>query len=234
MISATYARFARIVGSKKTKMNYILYKAENVENGWVYIGSTTSTIEERKKDHLQKAINGTGYEFQNDINTYGEEAFKWEQIDTAVSYNELAKKEKEYIIKYNSLENGYNADSGGGFKKTVYQYDIESGKLVNEYTCLDKASEIVKSTKQHISRACLSVNNIYKGFYWSYDYVESFIPKKDKRRKKVLYYDFEAEIVQEFKSVAEASKITGISKSCIARFCRGDRKPPSNVYWEYY
>lgn len=210
-----------------------IYKAENVENGWVYIGSTTSTIEERKKDHLQKANKGTGYEFQNDINTYGEEAFKWEQIDSAVNYNELAKKEKEYIIKYDSLDNGYNADRGGGFKKTIYQYSIDNGQLIDEYTCLDNAAIVVNSTKQHISRACLSVNSIYKGFYWSYDEVQSFIPKKDKRRKKVLYYDFTAETTQEFKSVAEASKFTGVSKSCIARFCRGDRKPPNEVHWEY-
>src|SRR5690606_25091730 len=98
-----------------------------------HIGSTGDSLEKRKNDHIQKAKKGCGYKLQEAIGTYGAEAFSWEQIDTASSINELAEKEKHYIIEYDSLEKGYNADSGGGFKKNVYQYNMTDGTLIAVY-----------------------------------------------------------------------------------------------------
>lgn len=43
---------------------YKIYKAENLENGLVYIGVTASSIKERKIDHIQKANNRVGHLFQ--------------------------------------------------------------------------------------------------------------------------------------------------------------------------
>ena len=77
--------------------NKIIYKATNSVNGFVYVGATTKTIRDRKKDHLSKATSGESGKFQEAISTYGAEAFFWEQIDTASSIDELALKEKQYI-----------------------------------------------------------------------------------------------------------------------------------------
>ena len=212
---------------------YIIYKAENIDNGFVYIGATTRCIEERIKDHIQKANNDVGHLFQEAIGTFGPEAFTWEQIDTAENINELAKMEKEYILEYNSKEEGYNQDSGGGFKKTVYQYDISSGILISEFESLDVAAKSICSTKQHISRAALSVNNIYRGYYWSYDLAYKFTPNKDKRRKYVEQLGFEGETINLFHSVAEASIQTGINKSSIAKCCRNVQKSSGGYIWKY-
>ena len=138
--------------------NNIIYKVTNKETEEVYVGVTTKSIDDRKKDHLKKSKKGKSYAFQNAIATYGADAFKWEQIDTAVSTNELAKKEKEYILEYNSKEQGYNSDSGGGIQKTVYQYDMLTGVLVNKYSNLTEASATVGLNKQDLSSICLSVN----------------------------------------------------------------------------
>ena len=101
--------------------NYIIYKAVNKHNGKAYIGSTTRSIEERRRDHLAKANTGVGAAyFQEAIATYSPDAFDWEQLDTASSVDELAAKEILYIEKYNTLKDGYNSDKGGGFKKTIY------------------------------------------------------------------------------------------------------------------
>lgn len=212
-------------------MKGIIYKVENKNNGYVYVGATTKSIEERKKDHLYKAQIGQGNIFQEAISTYGTDAFNWETIDTASSTDELAQKEKQYILEYNSKKKGYNIDAGGGFKKTVYQYDLKDGKLVGQFETLQEAGQVIKTTKQHISRACLSVNKTYGGFYWSYEYLEPFKPNKDARKNKVMYYNLKEDSVQEFDSIADASRITGISKSCVARFCKGDRTPPIGFKW---
>ncbi len=48
-------------------------------------------------------------ELRKDIEKYGLENFEFEILDTASSQEELDRKQKEYIKKYNSLEpRGYN------------------------------------------------------------------------------------------------------------------------------
>ncbi|SDS18052.1 group I intron endonuclease [Polaribacter sp. KT25b] len=213
--------------------SFIIYKAENTQNGYVYVGATKKSVECRQKDHFKKSKKGKSYTFQNAIATYGADAFKWEEIDTAITTNELAKKEKEYILEYNSKEQGYNSDSGGGIQKTVYQYDILRGVLVNKYSNLTDASATIGLNKQNLSKVCLSVNKASKGFYWTYDYVERFIPLEDKRKKKVHQYNIQGEFINEFESVSEASKQTRINKSCIAKVCRGERKSSGGYLWKF-
>lgn len=213
--------------------NYIIYKAENNDNGMVYIGATTYSVEQRKLDHLERAKRGEITKFHEAISTYGAEFFQWEQIDTASSKDELAQKEKVYITEYDAKESGYNADSGGGFKKTVYQYDIATGKLIGQYECLEDAGKEVNVTKQHISRACLSVNNIYEGFYWSYEYKERFMPQKDARKKEVLKCSLDGTILEKYNSVSEASRQNNLSKTSISRVCRRERESSGGYIWKY-
>jgi len=212
--------------------NYLVYRVENKENGSVYIGATTKSIEERRRDHFQKANKATSNKFQEAISTYGTEAFYWEQIDTASSINELAQKEKEYIITYNSKEEGYNEDAGGGFKKSVYKYTLE-GNLLDTFEDLTSAGNSISTTKQHISRACLSVNKTYSGFYWSYEYKVPFVPDSDNRKKEVIQYSLDGKELAKFNSITEASKESNLSKSTISRVCRGERKKGGGYYWKY-
>lgn len=213
--------------------SFIIYKAENIENGWVYIGSTTSTIEKRKRDHIQKANNGTGHEFQEAITTYGIESFTWEQIDTAINNNELAEKEKSYILEYNAQDKGYNQDAGGGFKKSVYQYGVEDGKFITEYNCLEDAANAVSANRSSISAACLRKIIICKGFYWNYELLDVYKPESDKRTKQVSQFDINGNIINKFSSISEASNKTSINKSCIAKCCRNKRKSAGGFLWKF-
>jgi|TARA_R110002020_G_scaffold103640_3_gene242859 group I intron endonuclease len=213
--------------------NHIIYKAENTENGWVYIGSTVGSVDLRKKDHLQKAKCGSGHYFHQQIATYGPESFVWEQVDTALSSDDLAQKEKHYIEVYDSFRNGYNSDSGGGFKKTVYQYSVEDCTLVGTHDCLDSAANAVSADKKAISKACLNVNNMYNDYYWSYQYKEPFVPNSDARTKEVIQMDVEDKVIAEFKSVAEAAISSGANRSSIAKCCRNEYKSASGFKWKY-
>lgn len=218
---------------KYKKKAGIIYSVKNEITGEFYIGATTSKMDQRKNDHEQRANSGTGNDFQEAIGTYGVDAFNWEQIDVASDIDELALKEKQYILEYNSKEEGYNADSGGGFKKTVYQYELENGILIEKYDGLQEAALVINATKQDISRACLSINKTYCGFYWSYVYIEPFEPNKDLRKNKVLLYCLKENKIQEFNSVAEAYRKTGVNKSSIAKVCRGERKTAGGFVWWY-
>ena len=209
----------------------IVYKVTNQETGKSYIGVTTRTMEERKADHIKKASKGMGSYFQSAIATFGPAAFQFEQIDTATSSNELAEKEKKYILQYDSKENGYNSDSGGGFKKTVYQFDLD-GNLVASFYGLKEIESTLGHDKRRISNASITAT-VWKGSYWSYSQNNTFKPTTDSRKKKVFQYSLNGEILARYNSVADASRITGLSKTCISRCCRGERRSSSGFLWKY-
>lgn len=217
---------------ESTINTYIIYKAQNTFTSETYIGATTKSLEERRADHLQKANKKVGSYFQEAIGTYGPDAFKFEQIDTASSNDELASKEISYISEYNAFENGFNSDKGGGIKKTVYKYNLD-GSLNSTFENLTIASETISVRKQDVSRACWSVNNKLGDYLWSYQYVEPFIPREDYRRKVVVQSLLDGTVVSQFLSVAEASRETGVSKTCISRCCREERNSSGGFLWKY-
>jgi group I intron endonuclease len=214
------------------KNRKIIYKVTHKESCKSYIGSSTKSLETRKKDHLKKSKKGKSYAFQQAIATYGSEAFKWEQIDTAITIDELAQKEKECIIKYDTKENGYNRDSGGGIKKTVYQYSKGDGKLVGRYNSLQSAGNAVSAVKSTIGKACNGNSKTCKSFVWSYS---STYPTdlKDNRKKVVQQFSLDGTLITEYKSVSEASKLTGRNKTSIAKVCRGERQSCGGFSWKF-
>lgn len=210
----------------------IIYKAENTLTGEVYIGATTKSLEERKQDHIQKANKKVGSYFQEAIGTYGPEAFTWEQIDTAATNDELAAKEIKYVLENNSVDGGYNSDKGGGIKKTVYQYNLD-GTLNTTFDDLTSAGNSINVRKQDVSRACWSVNHTLGGYLWSYEYKEPFVVEPDNRKKQVVQLDLDGKEIGRYISASEASRKTGISKTCITRCCRGERNNSGGFLWEY-
>lgn len=213
-------------------INSIIYKVTNNETNKVYIGATTKSIEDRKQDHIQKSATGNDIKFHNAINTYGTDSFHWVQIDTASNADELAKKEIQYINEFNSLEQGYNSDKGGGFKKTIYKYNLD-GSLNSTFDNLTDAGKSINVRKQDISRACWSINHTLGGYLWSYEYEEPFIPRIDNRKKEVLQYNLNGNLLARYVSASEASRKTGISKTCITRCCRGERIFSGGFLWKY-
>ena len=209
----------------------IIYKVTHKASGISYIGATTKTMELRKADHVQKANKGLGGQFQEAIATQGPEAFTWVQIDTATTINELAHKEKDYIMKYDSMENGLNSDSGGGMQKSVYQYTID-GSLINTFDSLESAANAVSAYKTCIGNACTGQTKTCKGYLWTYS---STFPVGivDERKKQVGQFNLDNSFVAEYSSVAEASRSSGLSKTCISRCCRGERDHSGGYIWKY-
>lgn len=210
----------------------IVYTITNKDTLDTYVGITLNSIHQRKLDHLERARRGEKGKLFESLSAFGEEAFEFSEIDTTYSIDELAEKEKMYIKQYRENGTSLNFDAGGGIKKSVYKYNL-SGKLDAKFACLEAAAKTIDSTKQHISRACLSTNKTYKGFQWSYHYQEPFEANLDRRKRNVLQFSLDGKLIKEFNSVADASKQTGISKSCIARVCRKEREKSGGFIWMY-
>lgn len=210
--------------------NYKIYKSTNQSTSQVYIGSTTNSLYQRRLDHTERASRNEKGKFYEAISTYGAEDFEWEVVDTANNIDELAQKEKHYIIEYEANKNGYNSDSGGGFKKSVYQYDATTGEQIARFECLGDAAKAVNSSKSNIGSACLGSAKTAAGFCWSYNDMASF-KVADKRFKSVSQRSLDGQLLKEYKSIAEASRKTGINKSSIAKAVRGERKTAGGFCW---
>lgn len=219
---------------KENCNNYIVYRVVNKITDKVYIGATSQSIQQRRLDHIYKSNQASATVFQEAIATFGIDAFIWNQIDTASNQNELAEKEIQYIKDYDSFQLGYNLNKGGGgFRKKVFQYELDTGTLVGTYDNLTTASEAINVTKKSISNVCLGIDKTCKGYYWSYAFIERYIPQIDLRKKQVIQLSLEGNLLNTFDSASQASKMTGVSKSCITRCCRAERTQSKGFLWRY-
>jgi len=57
--------------------------------------------------------------------------------------------------------------------------------------------------------------------------------KVSKKRKRILQYSLDMDLINEYKSVTEASKITGINQTSIGQVARGERNKAGNYKWRY-
>lgn len=122
---------------------WIIYKV-TFPNGKVYIGQTSRSLKRRKKGHYRDVAKEAQKSGENnkfhlallkhspDINDLGT---TWEVIDTAETVEEALNKEAEYIIQYDSIQNGYNcrtSQNGKGFVSDETKQKIS--KAVGEHS----------------------------------------------------------------------------------------------------
>ncbi len=209
--------------------NYIIYKAENYITKKCYIG-VTSNLNSRIKNHHSNFIGNSGEKLHSMFLEFDFKNINFKVIDSAEDFTVLAEKERYYIEKYDSFKNGYNSDKGGGFKKPIYQFNL-SGDLISTFQDLESAANAVNAYSSSISHSCLGDTKTCKGFYWSYS--STFQEVYDYRKKSVNQFDLESNLLNTYESISEASKVSGVNKSSIAKCCRGERKKAGDFIWKF-
>jgi group I intron endonuclease len=132
-----------------------IYKIE-FPNGKHYIGLTTTSLEQRAKEHKKSEKNGHTSIIYKAIRKYGMvETLELVEIDTADSKEELCEKEIDYIQKYNSYYingYGYNMTLGGegtnGYVFTEEDNKKNSEKLKKHYEENPEAREQMSEIKK--------------------------------------------------------------------------------------
>ena len=96
----------------KTTWGYV-YKLTNPENGMSYVGSTSQTPEARFKEHKNKPISKKMKSVHDKIRT-----FTIEVLEYGFYPNDgyLCAAEDDYIIKYDTIRNGYNTMYNGTYR----------------------------------------------------------------------------------------------------------------------
>ena len=154
----------------------IIYKITNKINGKVYIGLTTTTLENRWNGHKALAKKAATKEklhpLYNAMLKYGIENFDIVQIDSSNNFKELGNLERKYIDEYKSFDRnfGYNITMGGESnqldanpraKLTVY--DVKNiRKIYNE--CIIGCKECWKMYSDRISFSAFE--KIFEGTTW--------------------------------------------------------------------
>ncbi|TRX24506.1 site-specific integrase [Flavobacterium franklandianum] len=156
---------------------------------------------------------------------------------TGLAYNEMTNLEKQ------NIQIGFDNINWIQMKREKTQrlisipilpkYNVETGELVNSYVDLVSAANAVNANKRSISNVCLHTNKTCKGYNWSYSSTIESKSISDLRRKTVNQISLDGEIVACYESASEASRKSGLSKTCIARCCRGEREQSGGFLWKY-
>lgn len=205
----------------------IVYKVTNKINGKVYIGITTKTLEYRRKVH-ERDSKRYNYLFYRALKKYGFDNFEWEVIDTAQNIEELERKEKEYILLYESFNNpekGYNSTSG---VNSHYQITDEQRKLRSErakgknnpmYGTISplRGKKFSEEHKRRISESLSKADRPHlKG-------------SSNPSARRVINLD----TGKIFDTIKEASEFYSANKIGITAVCKGKQKTCGGYRWKY-
>lgn len=161
---------------------YYIYKIENLKNNKKYIGLTNNIIRRKTRHFTDLRRNKHDNSFlQKEFNIYGEDNFSFNiEYQGDISYEEISKKEKEYITLYDSYKNGYNQNEGGNFGPSNGGSHLTESDILNILAVLEfmkkpgqLLANIFNVSRTTISRIKKGVNhNQYKEEYEELPLVE--------------------------------------------------------------
>ena len=223
----------------------IIYLITNKINKKKYVGQTTTDLQSRWQQHIYDAkTKRTNMPLHFAMNKYGAESFSIEEIDSALSKEELNAKEQFYICYYNTQikhNQGYNIELGGENREirgtSVCQFSLK-GEKIQEFPTIASAAKATNTIPSGITLCCNKQRRFSNNYQWCYTKDEaSFlgtIPKEQaKTSKAVIQYDDEDNIIKIWESATQAAKELAIPRQHIYKVCKGERKHCGGYRWRY-
>ena len=222
---------------------YYIYKHTNKTNGKSYIGQT-SNIKSRWRESSYK----NNRKFYNALKKYGWDNFTHEILEVC-DENNVDERERYYIEFYDSINNGYNLESGGNKNKHLSEETKEKLRKFNQGKKHGKRSpEIVEKVrkanlgKHRSAEYILKRSEQVKEEYRTGKRTAAFLGKhlseetKEKLRlcnKKTCKRVRNKTTNEIFESLHLASKKYNVAKTSISHACRGIRKTAGGYEWEF-
>ena len=117
------------------------------------------------------------------------------------------------------------------YLKKVYQYDLNMN-LIKEYNSVAETSKQTNIPQNLISSCCNNKQVQTNGFIFRFEENKD-IPRINKRKKHIIQYDLDMNIITEFESIIETSKKLNINCSCIFDCCNGKQKTSGGFVFRY-
>lgn len=221
------------------KHRHSIYVITNLINEKQYVGETSKTIKERFAEHWRIAKNSyRGYPLYLDMKKFGIENFKIETLEEFESDDRNLEilKEERWISKLNTYKNGYNNAPKQYVTSTGYKFSEERKQ---EYSQMFQGEnnpmyeknvkdfmtdEGIEEWKEKLSKARL-------GKKITEQHKEN-MSKNSKRKKKVLKFNLNNEIVNEYESLTIASNENSIPISSLS-YAIKNKKQINNYYYAY-
>ena len=149
--------------------------------------------------------------------------------------DKLDEREVYYIELYNTVNNGYNCESGGNENKIVSDEskqklsEAKKGKYCGENSPL-YGKHLTEEHKSKLSKAKKGENNPMYGKHRDDETKDKI---RLRRNKAVVQYTKEGEFIAEYESALVAKNITGIDSSNISKCCLGKLKSAGGFKWAY-
>lgn len=194
--------------SYEAKDTWCIYKHTLKNTELSYIGQTNN-IKARWKPSAYKGCR----KFYQAIKTYGWDNFTHEVLVDNLTLDEANQLETFFINKFNSIEHGFNLNTGG------------DNKLASQETKekMSKTRLGVPKTESHKK----AISNALKG------YKQSEIHKANNRRAQHRKPVQCIETGKKYDSLAEAERQTGILAETISRQIRGKQKSTQGLHWRF-
>lgn len=194
-----------------------IYIITNLINGKQYIGQSVNGYKERFRTHcfLEKGYKNTiPTRIDKAIKKYGSNNFKVELLEQ-VSFEDRNEKERYYIRKFDTYNNGYNATEGGDYNpmwdeevrkrhKELCTSDTHRQKQRESALKLFENEEIHKKITEGNKRAWKRYSQEEKEHI-----LKGFRNYNNSRKQRVACVDEQDNIIKEFESASEACKFTG-------------------------
>lgn len=216
------------------------FSGKDIERVYKYLKGNEDRSE-RHNQHLRRSIE-----------KYGFDAFEVNKIfDIAFTREELNEKEAYYIKKFDCFKHGYNQTYGGDNyprgeycknSKKVCQISLD-GELIKIWNSATEASNelgVCLSTLSHVCHGKKRRKNgdaarTAGGYIWVFE--KDYDPNKDYRMnkksknggigdKQVLLMSSDGNIINEFESINEASRMLGICVESVRKTCLHKFKNP--------
>ena len=233
--------------NKQTKMyeGYIYKLLCNVNNK-IYIGQTTTTIQDRWSGHKHDACR-RNYKTAicKAIKKYGYDNFTIEQIEKVCCNtkeelkNQLNSLEIYYIAFYHSLthENGYNITKGGDNsgiqqKSKTYCYTID-GVLIGEFDSRSDAGRFIGVRGEDVSGAILR-RGLCMGYYFTSSPIFDYHMKQHPMyNRKIKSFDYNGTVIKEYNNCYDAAHEMNVDPANIYNACIGIHTSAYGFIWRF-
>lgn len=222
---------------------YYIYKATSKTTGKSYIGQTCR-IKQRIWEHQRCNLEHENSILHREIERLGSKDFTWEILEEVYSRKESLELESYYVSKYNTqYPNGYNETAGGN--ATPWDWSIPvvcltlDGEFVKEYRSSAEAERLDGFTNTTVLECCKGKALTCKGhqFMFKDDYEANGSKKYVKpnvwNMTSVIQCDMDGNFIAKYKSVQDASRISGVRRSTISGVITGTYKSAGGYIWVY-
>ena len=178
-------------------LQIFIYKITNILNNKVYIGQSVRPIEQRFKRHINDAVNNNlDTHLARAIRKYGVDKFIVKQIDSALSQEELNRKEQYWIQFYDSVHTGYN-ETDAIYKCGGNTYQSKTAKEMDSIKSKLRKTKISDNNPNAKGIKCLNIKTNEELFFSTINecrqYFEEkthrFITNRVTKRTRSLYKD---------------------------------------------